>query len=69
MLFLFFLGFMVGLYFFNFQIGVDKNDLDKAFVQLTIEFLTKQVMYCAFVLLAVWKLSAHFLYDVKKKLL
>lgn len=43
----------MGLYFFNFQIGVDKNDLDKAFVQLTIEFLTKQVMYCAFVLLAV----------------
>jgi large subunit ribosomal protein L45 len=24
------------------QIGLDKNDLDKAFIQLTLEFVTKQ---------------------------
>ena len=28
---------------FVLQIGVDKNDLNKAFIQITMEFLTKEV--------------------------
>lgn len=27
------------------QIGVDKNDVNKVFIQLTLEFLTKEVKY------------------------
>lgn len=30
---------------FAVQIGLDKNDLDKAFIQLTLEFVTKQVSF------------------------
>ena len=27
-----------------FQISIDRNDMNKAFIQLTLEFLTKQVL-------------------------
>jgi hypothetical protein len=30
---------------FALQIGLDKKDLDKAFIQLTLEFVTKQVSF------------------------
>jgi hypothetical protein len=30
---------------FSLQIGLDKNDLDKSFIQLTLEFVTKQVSF------------------------
>ena len=35
--------------FAYFQIGIDKHNIDKAFVQLTIEFLTKQVINYIFI--------------------